>query len=106
MLKDAPVLLLDEATASVDAENEALIQQALDALCANRTVLMIGHRLHTIMHADHIVVMEAGRVAGQGRHETLLRECSAYQRLWRDHEQVREWSLAMPTDAAQREAGA
>lgn len=105
LLKDAPVLLLDEATASVDAENEALIQQALDALCANRTVLMIGHRLHTIMHADHIVVMEAGRVAGQGRHETLLRECSAYQRLWRDHEQVREWSLAMPTDAAQREAG-
>lgn len=93
LLKDAPILLLDEATASVDAENEALIQQALAALCRGRTVLMIAHRLHTVMHADHIVVLDRGRVVGQGRHGALLRDCAVYQRLWRDHEQARDWSL-------------
>ena len=96
LLKDAPILLLDEATASVDAENEALIQQALDALCRGRTVLMIGHRLHTVMRADHIVVMDSGRVAGQGTHDALLRDCPTYQCLWRDHEQARDWSLGGP----------
>jgi ATP-binding cassette subfamily B protein len=94
LLKDAPILLLDEATASVDAENEALIQQALDTLCQGRTVLMIAHRLRTVMHADRIIVLDAGRVAGQGRHDELLRDCPAYQRLWRDHESARDWSLA------------
>lgn len=93
LLKDAPILLLDEATASVDAENEALIQQALDELCGDRTVLMIGHRLHTVMHAHHIVVMDGGRVAGQGTHDKLLRDCGLYQRLWQDHEHARQWSL-------------
>ncbi|WP_153116225.1 ABC transporter ATP-binding protein [Rhodocyclus tenuis] len=93
LLKDAPILLLDEATASVDAENEALIQQALDVLCRDRSVLMIAHRLHTVMHADRIVVMEGGRIVGQGRHAALLRDCPAYQRLWHDHEAARHWSL-------------
>ena len=93
LLKDAPILLLDEATASVDAENEALIQQALDELCRHRTVLMIGHRLHTVMHAHHIVVMDGGRVAGQGTHDELLRDCDLYQQLWQDHEHARQWSL-------------
>lgn len=93
LLKDAPILLLDEATASVDAENEALIQQALDELCRGRTVLMIGHRLHSVMHADHIVVMNGGVIAGQGTHVELLNSCLIYQRLWRDHEQSRDWSL-------------
>jgi len=93
LLKNAPILLLDEATASVDAENTALIQQALDTLCQGRTVLMIAHRLHTVMHADNIVVLQLGKVVGQGRHAALLRECTAYQRLWHDHETVRDWSL-------------
>jgi len=93
LLKDAPILLLDEATASVDAENAALIQQALDTLCQGRTVLMIAHRLHSVMHADHIVVMDGGTLAGQGTHSELLSHCSSYQRLWRDHEQARDWSL-------------
>jgi len=97
LLKDAPVLLLDEATASVDAESEAEIRRALDVLCQGRTVLMIAHRLHSVMHADQIVVMEAGRVAGCGRHADLLRECAAYQRLWRDHEAARDWSLGKAT---------
>ncbi|SHG80114.1 ABC transporter ATP-binding protein [Pollutimonas bauzanensis] len=93
LLKNAPILLLDEATASVDAENEALIQQALDELCRGRTVLMIGHRLHSVMHADHIVVMNGGVIAGQGTHVELLNSCLIYQCLWRDHEQSRDWSL-------------
>jgi len=93
LLKDAPILLLDEATASVDAENEALIQQALDTLCQDRTVLMIAHRLHSVMHADHIVVMDGGNLVGQGTHAELLEHCPGYQRLWRDHEGARDWSL-------------
>jgi len=98
-LKDAPVLLLDEATASVDAESEAQIRCALDTLCRGRTVLIIAHRLHSVMHADQIVVMEAGRVAGCGKHADLLRECAAYQRLWRDHEAAREWALGKDAHA-------
>lgn len=93
LLKDAPILILDEATSYADTENEALIQQALAELCRNRTVLVIAHRLRTVMHADHIVVLDAGRIAGQGRHEILLRECALYRRLWQDHEQARTWTL-------------
>jgi len=99
LLKDAPVLLLDEATASVDVENEAQIRRALDTLCRGRTVLMIAHRLHSVMHADQIVVMDAGRVAGCGKHADLLRECAAYQRLWRNHEAARDWVLGKETEA-------
>ncbi len=93
LLKDAPILLLDEATASLDAENETLIQDALQALSRGRTVLMIAHHLRTITHADHIVVMDHGRIAGQGTHEELMRGCSVYQRLWCDHEEASDWSL-------------
>ncbi len=93
LLKDAPVLLLDEATASVDAQSEAAIQQALATLCQGRTVLMIAHRLGTVIHADHIVVMDRGRVAGQGTHQTLLASCAVYRRLWEDYESACHWSL-------------
>lgn len=98
LLKDAPLLLLDEATASLDAENEALIQQALAELCRNRTVLMIAHRLRTVMGAHRIVVMDRGRVVGQGRHEALLRDCPVYQQLWHDHERARDWTLGAGVD--------
>ncbi|MCG8708192.1 ABC transporter ATP-binding protein [Brenneria sp. 4F2] len=100
LLKDAPILLLDEVTASIDAENETLIQQALTRLCAGRTVLMIAHRLGTVMHADNIVVLEKGRVAGQGTHDALLANCPAYQQLWNDYIQVEAWSLGETTDRA------
>lgn len=93
LLKDAPLLLLDEATASVDSENEALIQQALNTLAQGRTVLMIAHRLRTVVHAHRIVVLDQGRVVGQGRHEELQVSCAAYRKLWQDHEETRNWSL-------------
>lgn len=93
LLKDAPILLLDEATAHADAENEWLIQEALAEVCRGRTVLMIAHRLQTVKDADHIVVLEAGRVAGQGRHAALLQSCPLYRQLWDDQQQAGDWQL-------------
>lgn len=93
LLKDAPVLLLDEATAFADAENEARIQEALSELCQGRTVLVVAHRLSTIATADHIVVMEGGKVEGQGTHDQLLQSSPLYQRLWASHTEALDWSL-------------
>ncbi|NMG66854.1 ATP-binding cassette domain-containing protein [Azoarcus indigens] len=93
LLKDAPILLLDEATAHADAESEWLIQEALAEACRGRTVLMIAHRLQTVVDADHIVVLDAGRVAGQGRHHALLADCPLYRRLWDDQQQAGDWQL-------------
>lgn len=81
LLKDAPILLLDEPTSSVDAENEASIQKALDRLKSGRTVLVIAHRLSTVRNADVILVMDQGRVAERGTHEELMRNNGIYRRL-------------------------
>lgn len=93
LLKDAPVLLLDEATAFADPENEARIQEALSRLCEGRTVVVVAHRLSTIAHADHIVVLERGRVVDQGTHEDLLSRSRTYQSLWKSHTESLDWSL-------------
>ncbi|MBI6855838.1 ABC transporter ATP-binding protein [Pseudomonas cichorii] len=93
LLKDAPVLILDEATAYADSENEVLIQQALANLCRGRTVLMIAHRLHTVVAAQNIVVLDQGQVRGTGRHEQLLDSCALYRQLWQDHTRIRQWQL-------------
>lgn len=82
LLADAPVLVLDEATAFSDPESEHLVQQAITALTADRTVLVVAHRLHTIVHADRIVVMEEGRVVQQGTHGELLAQAGLYRDLW------------------------
>ncbi len=81
LLKDVPILILDEATSSVDAASESLIQEALDRLTANRTTLVIAHRLSTVVNADRIVVLDAGQAVESGRHDLLLEKQGAYARL-------------------------
>lgn len=90
MLKDAPILILDEATASVDPENEAAIQRALSVLTRGKTLLIIAHRLSTIAGADNIVVLEKGRIAAQGGQEALLRSCPLYASMWAAHMDARD----------------
>ncbi len=80
-MRDAPILLLDEATSALDAENEQLVQRALDEAMTGRTTLVIAHRLATVLRADRIVVMEAGRVVDQGSHTELVARGGLYARL-------------------------
>jgi ATP-binding cassette subfamily B protein len=82
ILKDAPILVLDEATSSLDSESEALIQDAFDVLMKGKTVIAIAHRLSTIMHMDRIVVVEGGRIVDEGTHDELLARGGLYQKLW------------------------
>jgi ABC-type multidrug transport system fused ATPase/permease subunit len=82
ILRQAPILILDEATSQVDAESEHLIQQAIESLMHERTTFVIAHRFSTILSADTIVVMERGRIVGQGRHDELLRTCPTYEQLY------------------------
>jgi len=82
LLKDAPILILDEATSSLDTESEQLVQQAIDRLMKDRTVLVIAHRLSTIRHADCIVVLDDGGIAQQGKHDELLEQGGLYAELY------------------------
>jgi ATP-binding cassette subfamily B protein len=90
MLKDAPIVILDEATASVDPENEAAIQRAISALTKGRTLIVIAHRLSTIANADNIVVVNNGQIEAQGRQEDLLKTCPLYADMWRAHMGARD----------------
>jgi ATP-binding cassette subfamily B protein len=83
LLKDAPIILLDEATAALDSESEREVQRAIEHLCQGRTTIAIAHRLHTITHADRIVVIEDGTVVESGRHEELLRKSGRYASFYR-----------------------
>jgi subfamily B ATP-binding cassette protein MsbA len=82
ILRQSPILILDEATSQVDAESEHLIQQAIESLMHERTTFVIAHRFSTILSADSIVVMDRGRIVGQGKHEELLRTCETYLQLY------------------------
>ena len=81
-LKDVPILLLDEPTASLDADNEAMVQRALDEIARERTVVMIAHRLKTVRGAEQILVLEDGKIMEQGTHDQLVGENGLYARLW------------------------
>ena len=85
MLKDAPIVILDEATAFIDPENEAIVQKAISALTAGKTLIVIAHRLSTITGADNIVVVNAGNIEAQGTHEQLLAHCPLYKDMWQAH---------------------
>ena len=85
MLKPSSVVILDEATAYADPENEALIQQAIGKLVAGKTLIVVAHRLNTIRNADQILVVANGNIAGRGTQEELLRECPIYQKMWQDY---------------------
>ena len=94
MLKNAPVVILDEATAFTDPENEYKIQQSIAALTKGKTLLVIAHRLSTIRNADNIVVLRNGAVAAQGRHEELLASCPLYHDMWQAHVGARNWAVS------------
>jgi subfamily B ATP-binding cassette protein MsbA len=83
LIKDAPIILLDEATAALDSESERQVQEAIEHLCQNRTTIVIAHRLHTIMHADAILVVEGGEIVERGRHDELLRRSGRYASFFR-----------------------
>ena len=93
ILKDAPIVVLDEATAFADPENEALIQRALGVLCAGKTVLMIAHRLSTVAGADAIYVLDGGRLAEQGTHAELVEAGGLYARMWADYRTSAQWRI-------------
>ena len=97
LVKNAPIILLDEATASLDSESERLVQDAIARLCEGRTTLVIAHRLHTITHADRILVLENGAIVESGRHEDLLRRGGRYAAFYRL--QVREDHHPEPADS-------
>ena len=99
ILKDAPIVVLDEATAFADPENEALIQKAFAVLTKGRTVVMIAHRLSTVVGADKIIVLDSGRIVEQGSHAQLLAAKGAYARMWADYNQAAQWKIAREEEA-------
>lgn len=100
ILKDAPIVVLDEATAFADPENEALIQKAFARLTQGRTVIMIAHRLSTVVGADNIVVLDAGTVAESGSHEQLVAAGGLYARMWEDYGRAVQWKISNEGEVA------
>lgn len=94
IMKDATIVILDEATANVDPENEKELMDAVDALTKEKTIIMIAHRLKTVRHADQIVVVDKGRIVQQGTHEHLMKQEGIYKRFVDARQQAVSWKLA------------
>ena len=99
ILKDAPIVVLDEATAFADPENEVLIQKAFAKLTEGRTVIMIAHRLSTVVNADQIIVLDSGHVAEEGTHAQLAAADGLYARMWADYNQAVQWKITTEGEA-------
>lgn len=93
MLKDAPIIILDEATANVDPENEDRLQKAIEELTRNKTIIMIAHRLKTVRNADQILVVDDGRIVQRGRHEELIRQKGIYADFIFARKEAAGWEL-------------
>ena len=106
ILKNAPILVLDEATAYADPQNELQVQNAISNLRKGKTLLVIAHRLNTITDVDRIIVLDEGGIADQGRHPELLERCELYRGLWTDHTDVHEFTFGRARRAASLNEGA
>lgn len=93
ILMDSPIVVLDEATAFADSENEYLVQRSFKELSKNKTVIMIAHRLSTIQNCDNIIVLENGRIAEQGVHDELLKKNGIYTKMWKDYQSSVSWKV-------------
>lgn len=98
ILKDAPIVVLDEATAFADPENEVLIQKAFATLTMGKTVIMIAHRLSTVTRADKIIVLDGGQVAEEGTHEELIEKSGLYAHMWNEYNQAAKWKIQNETE--------
>ena len=94
IMKDTPIVILDEATANVDPENEKELMEAVEALTKEKTIIMIAHRLKTVRHADQIIVIDQGHIAQQGTHKSLMKEEGIYKRFVDAREQAVSWKIA------------
>ena len=93
IIKDAPIVLLDEVTANMDVENELMIQMALQELLQDKTVIMIAHKLSTIKNVDQILVLENGKITQRGTHDQLVSQDGLYQKLWNIQYEASSWSI-------------
>jgi ATP-binding cassette subfamily B protein len=93
ILKDAPIIVLDEATAFSDPENEHLIQKALEELTKGKTVLTIAHRLTSVVNVDSILVVDAGKIIEQGSHHELIQRQGVYAGMWHEYKQSIQWTI-------------
>ena len=93
ILKDAPIVVLDEASSFADPENEAKIQKAFEALMKGKTVLMIAHRLSTVRNMDRILVVRDGEIAEEGKHDELLQKGGVYAAMWEEYQKAARWKV-------------